>query len=78
MGNIQCDSLPVIDDMFHAYVHFKTVKHKVTRPVASLKTARGHRSQGGTGPSHKSFGTTGIDVFQSIFFDAERYHRSDK
>ena len=30
--------------MFHAYVHFKTVKHAMARPVASLKTA-GHRSQ---------------------------------
>ena len=43
-GNIQCDSQPIIDDMFLAYVHFKTVKHSMARPVASLKTA-GHRSQ---------------------------------
>ena len=45
VGNIQCDNQPIIDDMFHVYVHFKTVKHTVARPVASLKTATGHRSQ---------------------------------
>ena len=30
----------MIDDMYHAYVHFKTVNHTVAMPVANLKTVK--------------------------------------